>query len=759
MSVQKITLTSVLTLVAILALGYTSMAVGAEHLTPVGDGQYGFIAVFLCLGFLMACTLYCAYVAVDSKEPSYRYYVLATSSLFWLWCELSGFISPLFGTPLLAAYLFYAGNTLFIERFLALKKQSAALSKGLKASLIVPLIAAIVSVVYPSLSVLFVILLLVAYTVVIGYLSARALLGGLVWSLYCLLGNVLLTLAVFAVLAMEGGAQGRLGQMQTVVLVLGTMVFVITYAFALVGKFIAIARHHLISSEDLERKVFQRNEQLQKANEELKNLAADLKRADEAKSTFLVNMSHEMRTPLTAIIGYADGIAQGDIIADEKHRAMAIIRNNGQHLLDIINDLLDISKIENGTLEIESKPFDPLALVHQLCDMVTAEVEAKQLKFSVIYRLPLPTCVLSDAKRMRQVLLNLVNNAIKFTHQGEIELMVKVVDERLCFSVSDTGIGMNEQQLEQLFQAFSQEDLTKSRQYGGAGLGLNIVKALVDRLGGKIEVCSTQGQGSTFSVEFPLGALEYVQWLEDQAELDRWLAKINAEQGQVQKMAMPAVKGKVLLAEDHPDNQKLFVRMLERMGLEVFAVDNGFKAVQATLDNDFDLVLMDIQMPEMDGIKAFELIQNTCPSVPVVALTANAMQSDVSLYLNLGFKDHIAKPVDRKQFVDTVLKYLGVESELNIALDADELDEIKQQYVRRLVGRIADIKAAQANSDWEEIGKHAHAIKGSAGMFGFDDLSALGAQLELSVKNADQAQGQAQLGQLLAMCEEITTTH
>lgn len=750
-------MTKILAMMALAGAGcFSGVAISGELplVEPLPAG--GMIAILLCLGFLLACTLYCAYVALDSGERSYLYYVICSVSLIWLWCELGGFISPLASIPYLGAFVFITANTLFVERFLFIQRHCPGLSTWFKAGAVLPVAALLPVWILPQYSGFFIAALLsvLVLTTFIG--AVQSFKGGLKSAVLCVLANIVLYIALIVAWQMAEQGSPRLSDSQIITLVSGTIVYVIFSAFALVGKFIAIARRNIESSEDLEQKVLQRTEQLQGANENLEQLAVGLKQADAAKSTFLVNMSHEMRTPLTAIIGYADGIAQGEIVDDEKAKAMAVIRNNGQHLLDIITDLLDISKIESDTLEIEKQPFDPLAMVHHISHLVTTEVERKQLKFSVIYRLPLPTQMVSDAKRVRQILLNIVNNAIKFTHRGEVELMMSSKDGLLTFSVADTGIGMNENQLEKLFQAFSQEDLTKSRQYGGAGLGLNIAKSLADKLGATIEVSSTQGQGSTFTVVLPQQTPDEARWLHRQDELDNWLGNVDSEQDKVQKVDVPKLSGKILLAEDHPDNQKLFIRMLQHMGLKVTAVDNGFKAVQATLEEDFDIILMDIQMPEMDGLKAFELIQGTCSDVPVIALTANAMKSDVELYMSKGFKDHIAKPVDRQIFIDTILKYLGVNEPVEISLELDELDEIKQQFVVRLVKRMDDIKKAHDIEDWDDIGKHAHAIKGSAGMFGFDELGALGAELELSVKNGDMANCRTQLQDLLQVCENIT---
>lgn len=674
--------------------------------------------------------------------------------LVWIWGQVSGLFSFLSIFPYLPLYLFVAINTLFLERFLYLQRYATKLSRFARIFCLVVLAVGGLTWWSQPLSIAgiwFCAIVMAGLAFAGGFASFK---GGMRSALYSAAAYAIFGLAVLWGQLSGTDEQSGFSANQLIVMLCGCALFMLLLAFALVSKFTSIAKRNIASSESLEQKILQRTEQLENVNTDLEKLAQDLTSAGEAKNTFLVNMSHEMRTPLTAIIGYADGLAQGDIVAEEKNKALTVIRKNGEHLLAIINDLLDISKIENDSLEVESKPFDPLAMMQDIAVMTAAQVEQKHLKFSVLYRLPLPCEVCSDAKRVRQILLNIINNAVKFTHQGEIEVMVNVAGPKMVFSVSDTGIGMNQSQLDLIFQAFSQEDLTKSRQYGGLGLGLNIAKSLADKLNAQIEVSSTQGQGSTFTVSFDMGLDNKAHWIENQPQLDQWLKKISQEQQSSEQL--PQIGGDILLAEDHPDNQKLFIRLLERMGLDVTAVDNGYQAVQATLENDFDVILMDIQMPEMDGLKAFELISASGTDVPVIALTANAMKADVDLYMGMGFKDHIAKPIDREYFAQTILKYLNIESKVEMSLEIDEMDEIKQQFVVRLVKRVDDIRAAEAKQDWEDIGKHAHAIKGSAGMFGFDHLGSLGASLELSVKNNEQDLCRTHLSELLDVCEQIT---
>jgi signal transduction histidine kinase/DNA-binding response OmpR family regulator len=649
-------------------------------------------------------------------------------------------------------------NGLFTIYFFNLKKYSTILSKLLLANSVAGVLFIPLLFYWPELGVLPAMLFNTIWLLLSSVACITAYYRGWRSATYFGFGLACLWCAISMVVMIQLGVIETFTDHQANILLFGCMINLLFMSYALVDRFTSIARKSALTSEQLEQSVQNRTAELQTLNQSLEQLAVQFQAANEAKNTFLVNMSHEIRTPLTAIIGYADGMLQGDINDTDKEQAIKVISQNGVHLLDIISDLLDISKIESNKLEIEMQPVDPLALCQGIESLVREQVQSKGLTMTINYQLPLPTQIISDPNRLRQVLLNIINNAIKFTHTGTIDISVHTdIDENKFFvSISDTGIGMSQSQIDGMFTAFRQEDLSISRQYGGAGLGLSIAKSLTTKLGGDIEVTSQQSQGSTFKVIIDLKVPKSTKWLHQQSALYQFLSGIEQQADEVESINLPALSGHVLLAEDHMDNQLLFIRLLERMGLKVTAVDNGYKAVQATLEREFELILLDIQMPEMDGLKAFELIQTTCANVPVVALTANAMPADVELYKKLGFNDHIAKPIDRQKFVDTITQYLNIERSGSFSMELDEMGEITAQFIARLVLRVGDIKVAQANKDWQEIGKHAHAIKGSAGMFGFDDLGLQGAALELAVKNGEQAICQDALDKLLQMCDAVT---
>jgi signal transduction histidine kinase/CheY-like chemotaxis protein/HPt (histidine-containing phosphotransfer) domain-containing protein len=712
--------------------------------------------ILVCFGILVAVLMYSTFVAIGSREKSHGYYALTAAVLIWAFAQLFDFYAYPEALLWVPVMLLPVVNGLFITHFLRLQKYQTMMHKLVLGNAATAILFTVLATMMPYFGLAGAILVNFGWLVLALISGVLTSLRGIRSAIYfcgalgCLFSSVLLVLFV------QINELTAFGPGEPLILLLGGVFYVILVSFAMVDKFTNIAKRNMLSSESLEQMVAQRTDELQKANLGLEKLAIDSQAASEAKNTFLVNMSHEIRTPLTAIIGYADGMLRGEIRAEAKDNAISIISQNGSHLLHIINELLDISKIESNTLEIEMLSFDPLSTIQGVEKLVSEQVHAKGLVLGINYQLPLPTLMVCDQTRFRQVLLNLVNNAIKFTHMGAIEITISADLDKLYLAVSDTGIGMSQSQIDGMFTAFHQEDLSKSRQYGGIGLGLSIAKSLINKMGGNIDVTSIQGQGSTFTVDFSLTVPQEAKWLHDKYALDQRLSDIERQAKIIEQVDVPTLTGNVLLAEDHLDNQALFVSILERVGLNVTAVDNGYKAVQATLEEEFELILLDIQMPEMDGLKAFELIQSTCSNVPVIALTANAMKADVELYMSLGFNAHIAKPINRENFIETITRYLNIEKPQDVSLEGDEMDDIKAQYVVRLVKRVSDLRDCQAQNDWEEIGKHAHAIKGSAGMFGFDDLGTTGGQLELAVKNGVQEECESQLHQLLQMCDVIT---
>jgi Amt family ammonium transporter len=386
-------------------------------------------------------------------------------------------------------------------------------------------------------------------------------------------------------------------------------------------------------------------------------------------------MSHEIRTPMTAILGYSNLICESADcctkcsvhttcevrVANSQH--VQAIQRNGEHLLQLINDILDLSKVEAGKMEIEPTRCSPFELLAEIVSLMRVRAEAKHLKLEMNFAGPLPETVLVDPLRLRQVLVNLVGNAIKFTDQGTVRITARLAQDsdlpRICFDVTDTGIGMNEEQIGRLFRAFIQVDNSATRKFGGTGLGLAISKRLTETMGGGIEVRSTPGQGSTFSVMVDPGPLDGIRLVQNvqEALLDRPPIATTATADKIE------LNGRVLLVEDGPDNQRLISFLLKKAGANVTLAENGQLAYDEALaareaGRPFDVILMDMQMPVMDGYTATRQLRSQRYTGPIVALTAHAMAEDRQKCLDAGCDDFATKPIDRQNLLATVAQWI-----------------------------------------------------------------------------------------------------
>ncbi len=375
--------------------------------------------------------------------------------------------------------------------------------------------------------------------------------------------------------------------------------------------------------------------------------------ASRAKSAFLANTSHEMRTPLTAVLGFSDLLREelaGDPDPERCGEMVDTIRRNGRHLLAVINDVLDLSRVESGRLELESGSVRVRDLVTELGDIIRPRVEQKGLELEISIDADTPPLVAADPTRLRQVLLNLLDNAVRFTDEGAVELAVEPRQVAslpgVGFSVIDTGIGMTPAQMQRVFEPFTQADPSTTRTRGGTGLGLSIAKRIVDLMGGAIDASSEPGTGSRFQVTLPVGNVN---------EAEEPLTPIMAATGKREELAGM----RILVAEDGPDNQRLIKMILTKAGAEALVARDGEEAVQAFFDamlagKRCQAILMDMDMPRMDGYDATRLLRDRGCDVPIIALTAHALHGDRERCTAAGCDDYLTKPIDRLELVSVL---------------------------------------------------------------------------------------------------------
>jgi signal transduction histidine kinase/DNA-binding response OmpR family regulator len=505
-----------------------------------------------------------------------------------------------------------------------------------------------------------------------------------------------------------------------------------------------------------------------------------LELASRSKTEFLANMSHEIRTPMTSVLGYADLLMDPDLSPSERLNFIQVIRRNGEHLLTIINDILDLSKIEAGKMTVETVTCSPIQILVDVASLMRVRAIEKDLDFGVEYVGDVPETIQSDPTRLRQILMNLVGNAVKFTEEGAVRIVVECDASaperpRMRFSVVDQGIGLTRDQIDKLFQPFTQADSSTTRRFGGSGLGLTICKRLADMLGGAIRVDSEPGKGSSFILEIDTGSLEGVAMVENLRE---------AGLGPTGHTAIPVapgteVHGKILLAEDGADNQILISTHLRKAGAKVVVAENGRIAVDMALsaleaDEPFDVIFMDMQMPELDGYGATAKLRSRGYTRPIIALTAHAMTGDRERCIAAGCDDYTTKPVNRaaliamaRQYVESVrsgafarkshrppeivaraaaVAKSAVSSRVSVSVrpatavdiysdmaDDDEMTELIERFVARLDERTSALTVAIDRGDTDVAKRIAHQLKGAAGGYGFPSITDAAAEVERAV--------------------------
>ncbi|MBC7742080.1 MAG: response regulator [Bdellovibrionaceae bacterium] len=389
-----------------------------------------------------------------------------------------------------------------------------------------------------------------------------------------------------------------------------------------------------------------KNLELQKT--ELESIRHSAEQASSAKSAFLANMSHEIRTPLGAIMGFVELIKDSNLQPVDVQSYLSIIERNSQHLLRIIDDILDLSKVEAGKMVIEKIEFSFAEFMAEFSSLVGIKARDNGIVFEFSASTLLPEKIISDPTRLRQILSNVVGNAIKFTEKGKVELAAAYQNNQIKFQVTDTGRGISFEQRKNLFKAFSQADSSTTRKFGGTGLGLILVKNLSEALGGDFVLTKSElGVGSVFTITIPVDTPKKVVL----SALQK--VRILANPEEIKMVAANSLQGlKILLMEDSPDNQLLIQRILAATGALITVANNGAEGVKLAMEHRFDILLVDIQMPVMDGHEAVRYLRAKDYAGPIVALTAHAMKDEREKAVVSGFSHFLTKPIHRKSLID-----------------------------------------------------------------------------------------------------------
>jgi CheY-like chemotaxis protein len=487
---------------------------------------------------------------------------------------------------------------------------------------------------------------------------------------------------------------------------------------------------------------------------ELKQAKAVAESASRTKSDFLASMSHEIRTPMNAIMGIADLLAK-TTLSPEQDKYVQVFRRAGDNLLNLINDILDLSKVEASQLELERTGFSLMDQLEIVIEMVAARAHEKGLPLVCEIAPNVPGDLVGDPTRLRQVLLNLIGNAVKFTEKGEVSLHVTLepgtFTPTLRFTVSDTGIGIPADKLDRVFERFTQADTSTTRRFGGSGLGLTISKRLVELMGGRIWVASEVGEGSVFAFSVP-----FEKWA---GATLRGAVLVGPDLGQ------PLKPLRILLAEDSPDNCLVTMAYLEDTPYSVEIAETGAIACEMFAAKPYDLVLMDRQMPVMDGLTATRKIRaweqlNGRPPTPIIALTASALKGDREMCLAAGCTAFLTKPIKQEVLLQAIREHSSAASpsvpeEAALAVLKSSITEQIPAYLRNCRQNVIDIGDALDRIDFETVMFLGHNMSGSGGMFGFQEITDIGAALQLAAESSDNDASRKWMGELSSYLDRV----